>query len=113
MTSDTKEQVKSAGKTTGVVALGAAVVAVISSIVLAPVQPKTATLLWDYPAQDLPEVIFEVVSKTNLTAPWQFYTNVTATNRLTIPTAKVQEFFTISRVIWRVNTNAQIKQKGF
>lgn len=53
------------------------------------------------------------MSKPDLAAPWQFYTNVIGTNRLTIPQNKAQEFFTISRVIWRVNTNAEIRQKGF
>jgi hypothetical protein len=113
MTNELKSQLQSSGKTLGVIGLAALAVGVATKLALSPAPVKTATLLWDYPAQDLPEMIFVIVSKTELGSPWKFYTNVVGTNRLTIPQRQSQEFFTISKVMWSANTNAQAIQRGF
>lgn len=114
MTLDTKEQIKSTGKTLGLVAAASAVVGIVAYLVLAPAT-KTVTLTWDYSTNSVPitNVIFEFVSKTNLAGKWQFYTNVVGTNVLVVPNNKAQEFFTISRVMLRDNTNFQTVQIGF
>lgn len=107
-----KEEKKSVAKTIGVVAAGAAVVGLATYLVLPPVAPpKRITLMWDHEAPE--SVIFEIVSKTNIQAPWIFRTNVVGTNAVTLPANQAQEFFTISKVMDRGDTNISIRQKGF
>lgn len=112
MNTDTKVQLKSLGKTTGVIGLGAALVAGVTWLVL-PAKPRTVTMSWDYPTNQLGGVMFEIVSKTNLNDPWQFKTNIIGTNVVKFEKKSSAEFYTISRVIDVEVTNNFIRQKGF
>lgn len=101
----------SPAKTVGVIGVAAALVYGVSLVVLPPVKPKLILLRWDHPQPE--QVIFEIVSKTNLSAPWQFKTNVVGTNAVAFERNQAQEFFTISKVMDRYNTNVAIRREGF
>jgi hypothetical protein len=75
--------------------------------------PSRLRLEWDYPPEELDGVIFEVVSKTNIASPWRFCAHVVGTNTMPFLADKEQEFFTISRVMRRDDTNIQTVQIGF
>ena len=113
MTPDTKTQLRSVAKTTGVLVAAAGVVTAITMVTLAPTPPKSVELSWDYPSNEVGDVIFEIVGKTNLSATWRVVTNVVGTNRVRLPMNQSQEFFTISRVMNRQFTNVQTVQRGF
>ena len=93
--------------------LSAAVIGVFAVLFLVTPSVKTITMEWDYPAADLPDAIFEFVSKTNLNSPWRFKAHVTNATRVTFTATNGQEFFTISKVMSVWDTNLCIKQKGF
>lgn len=103
MDTSTKAELKSVSKTLAVVGLGAAIVTAVH--VASMPATKTGWLIWSYPADQLTNRVFEVVSKTNLSSPWSFRTNVVGTNRWQFVPDKAQEFFTIRRVTRRDNTN--------
>lgn len=111
MNEDARKQAKQAGKTVGVVGIAAALVYGVSLLVLPPTKPKLIVLRWDHIEPQ--NCIFEIVSKTNIQAPWIFRTNVVGTNAVAFERNQVQEFFTISKVMDRNNTNVAIRQKGF
>lgn len=106
-----KDTSNTPGKTVAVVLAAAAVVGVVTYLALPPAPPRNVVVQWDHP--EPATVIFEIVSKTNLNSAWRFKTNVVGTNAVTFAASQAQEFFTISRVIDRENTNNFIKQKGF
>lgn len=113
MNQEIKAETKSVSKTLALTAVAAAAVVGVTLLVLPVTTTPKHLLAWDYPAADLTNVIFEIVSKTNLNSPWQFYTNVVGTNRMPMWEDKPQEFFTISKVMDRNFTNVAIKQVGF
>ena len=113
MNPEIQAEARSVRNTLALTAIAAAAVVGVTLLVLPGVPQPKHLLAWDYPAADLTNVIFEIVSKTNLNSPWQFYTNVVGTNRMPMWEDKPQEFFTISKVMDRNFTNVAIKQKGF
>ena len=98
MTTDTKQQAKSASKTVGVVALGAAVVAGITFVVLPPtpmVRPRTFQALkegtsnWD--------VVYKWSYKDDIkSTQWQFFCYTTNTTKMTCDATNSKRFFTIT-----------------
>ena len=112
MTPETKSQVASLAKTTGIIAAGALAVGVVTQLVL-PSRPPGVLVSWGCRTNELPDVVFEVVSKTNLNGVWQFKTNVAGTNAIWFERKYPHEFFTISKVMNKDYTNAVLKQKGF
>ena len=94
-----------------VVGLAALAVGLATYLVLPPTPPSKKILLrWDHEAPE--EVIFEIVSKTNLNSAWRFKTNVVGTNAVVLSADNAQEFFTISKVMDRGNTNVSIRNGG-
>jgi hypothetical protein len=62
-----------------------------------PPQPKTVTLVWNYP-QASPDIVFRIYSTTNLAMPlskWPVYTNLTTTSCV-VQVSPGSRFFTVS-----------------
>lgn len=108
-----KDTSNTPGKTVAIVGLAAVAVGLATYLVLPPTQVpgKKILLKWYHEAPG--EVIFEIVSKTNLNSAWRFKTNVVGTNAVLLTADQAQEFFTISKVMDRGDTNISIRQKGF
>jgi hypothetical protein len=87
-----------------VVQLGTAAAVLVGSLVgllyfadvaiFNPPPPRAVTFLWDNTDNVRGSFTKEVWSSTNLTA-WQLKTNLTGTNRVTLPADKAREFFKI------------------
>ena len=87
------DPISEAGFTFGILALSYASLLYASSLVLTPSIPRI-TLSWDDPPETPGSYLVEVWASTNLVT-WQLKTNVTRTNRVTLPATNRQEFFKI------------------
>lgn len=112
MTTDTKQQYKSVGKTLGVVLAGAGLVGTVSYVALQPQQPATIGIEAVYAEQDkweIPECIYEWSYKTNLSDNWRHYKTVEGTNVIRVPKTEFQQgFFTITKIMRKGFTNVFI-----
>lgn len=91
MTSDTKEQRNSVGKTLGLVGVGAGIMLGITQLVVPPVKPPVnpfskVVYSWQYKhTNELSEIGFTWYCKTNLMQrDWIFFTNVIGTNVMVV-----------------------------
>jgi len=102
MTDRTKQVTKTTAGVVGALGVAALFLVPMTNSVLPSAQHGTV-VGWDYPSNELADVTFTLIFKTNLNDKWTA-TNVIGTNRATLPYQ--QAFWTIARVSNTRFTNA-------
>lgn len=97
-----------------IIAIGAAGVLTVTKLAVPGRPHYGARIGWQYAAtNELAEMGFEIVMRTNLKAPWQVVGNAIGTNLWFVPSNRpAQAFYTISRVYRLDNTNVGVNWRG-